>query len=216
MAAKIITIAQQKGGAGKTTLAAQLGVAFSAAGKKRGAGGYRPAGEPRRMAPRPRGNAGGRFQAGRLGAGGRLSRRQRADAPQAEQRHRHHRQPAARRNRGQGRGPRRRSGADPRSAQPHGHLGHRRHHGPGANVPGSDPPRPQPGAAARQGHRRDARATGQGQTPGGPRGARQPGRLHRQHAGGPIGGGNGAARRRLGGNPQPRRRDRSQASVIPT
>lgn len=34
MAAKIITIAQQKGGAGKTTLAAQLGVAFSAAGKK--------------------------------------------------------------------------------------------------------------------------------------------------------------------------------------
>ena len=34
MAAKIITIAQQKGGAGKTTLAAQLGVAFSMAGKK--------------------------------------------------------------------------------------------------------------------------------------------------------------------------------------
>ncbi len=34
MAAKIITIAQQKGGAGKTTLAAQLGVAFSAAGKQ--------------------------------------------------------------------------------------------------------------------------------------------------------------------------------------
>jgi len=34
MAAKIITIAQQKGGAGKTTLAAQLGVAFSAAGKR--------------------------------------------------------------------------------------------------------------------------------------------------------------------------------------
>lgn len=33
MAAKIITIAQQKGGAGKTTLAAQLGVAFSGAGK---------------------------------------------------------------------------------------------------------------------------------------------------------------------------------------
>ncbi len=34
MAAKTITIAQQKGGAGKTTLAAQLGVAFSAAGKQ--------------------------------------------------------------------------------------------------------------------------------------------------------------------------------------
>ena len=34
MAAKILTIAQQKGGAGKTTLAAQLAVAFSAAGKR--------------------------------------------------------------------------------------------------------------------------------------------------------------------------------------
>jgi chromosome partitioning protein len=34
MAAKILTIAQQKGGAGKTTLAVQLAVAFSAAGKR--------------------------------------------------------------------------------------------------------------------------------------------------------------------------------------
>ncbi len=34
MTIKIITIAQQKGGAGKTTLAAQLAVAFSAAGRR--------------------------------------------------------------------------------------------------------------------------------------------------------------------------------------
>jgi chromosome partitioning protein len=34
MAAKIITIAQQKGGAGKTTLAAQIAVAFAADGKR--------------------------------------------------------------------------------------------------------------------------------------------------------------------------------------
>lgn len=33
MAAKIVTVAQQKGGAGKTTLAAHLAVAFTAAGK---------------------------------------------------------------------------------------------------------------------------------------------------------------------------------------
>lgn len=34
MAGKIITVAQQKGGAGKTTLAAQLGVAYAAGGRK--------------------------------------------------------------------------------------------------------------------------------------------------------------------------------------
>lgn len=34
MAAKILTIAQQKGGAGKTTLVAQLAVAFASAGKR--------------------------------------------------------------------------------------------------------------------------------------------------------------------------------------
>jgi len=34
MAAKVLTVAQQKGGAGKTTLVAQLGVAFAAAGKR--------------------------------------------------------------------------------------------------------------------------------------------------------------------------------------
>lgn len=36
MSAKIITIAQQKGGAGKTTIAAQLGVAFAIRGRKVG------------------------------------------------------------------------------------------------------------------------------------------------------------------------------------
>jgi len=34
MAAKVLTVAQQKGGAGKTTLVAQLGVAFAAAGRR--------------------------------------------------------------------------------------------------------------------------------------------------------------------------------------
>ena len=34
MAAKVLTVAQQKGGAGKTTLVAQLGIAFAAAGKR--------------------------------------------------------------------------------------------------------------------------------------------------------------------------------------
>lgn len=36
MPAKIVTIAQQKGGAGKTTMAAQLAVAYARAGKRVG------------------------------------------------------------------------------------------------------------------------------------------------------------------------------------
>ena len=49
MRAAVITVAQQKGGAGKTTLVIQLATALRALGPQGGAGRHRPAGQPHRL-----------------------------------------------------------------------------------------------------------------------------------------------------------------------
>ncbi len=148
MAGRVITIAQRKGGAGKTTLAAQLAVAWAKRGAQRRAARYRPAGKPRRLGRVATGAARGR--------GDRLSssRRCPAGAPSngspiaPERLTRRRRRPGAYRDRGAHRGARRRAGADPGPTLAARSVGDGGNLGDGARRAASRGRRVEPGAAA--------------------------------------------------------------------